>query len=76
MSEKNQNKKVSKRVFWTRTLCLVLALIMIGSVCYLAVQLIIEAAVEKKEHEGHSHADLAYTELFDTSDNENEVLYE
>ena len=46
MSEKN--KKVSKRVFWTRVLCLVLALIMIGSVCYLAVQLIIDSVKEKR----------------------------
>ena len=59
MSEKN--KKVSKRVFWTRVLCLVLALIMIGSVCYLAVQLIIDSVKEKKEHEGHDHASIAQT---------------
>lgn len=48
MSEKN--KKVSKRVFWTRIVCLALALIMIGSVCYLAIQLIFEASLEKKQN--------------------------
>ena len=75
MSE-NKNKKVSKRVLWTRILCLVLAFIMIGSVCYLAIQLIVEAAMEKKEHEGHDHASIAYTELANKSDSVGEVLYE
>lgn len=74
MSEKNQNKKVSKRVLWTRIMCLVLALIMIGSVCYLAIELVVDAIREKNAHEGHDHASLAYTELFNES--ENEVLYE
>ncbi len=76
MSEKKQSKKISKRVFWTRVACLILAAVMIGSVCYLAIQLIVEAALEKKEHEGHNHATLVYTEYLNADDTENEVLYE
>lgn len=74
MSEQNKNKKTSRRVFWTRVACLILAAVMIGSVCYLAIQLIIDSIKEKKEHEGHSHAGLDptvcyYTEaLTDTSE--------
>ncbi len=70
-----KNKKVQKRVLLTRMLCLILALIMIGSVCYLAIQLIVEAALEKKEHEGHNHARIAYTECLSTA-LRTEVLYE
>ena len=64
MSEKN--KKISKRVFWTRVLCLVLALIMIGSVCYLAVELIIDAVREKKALEKNDHASLAQICFFES----------
>ena len=51
MSANNKNKKESKSKIGVRILCIVLAALMVGSVAYLAIQLIFEGIASKKEDE-------------------------
>ena len=49
---KNNNSSVSATKLWTRILCGILAVLMVGSVAYLAIQLITESvnnAIAEKE---------------------------
>ena len=46
--EKNNKSKTSKKVIWTRILCIFLAFLMVGSVAYLSVQLIVESVKTAK----------------------------
>ena len=46
----NNNKpRISGAKLWTRILCGILAALMVGSVAYLAIQLISESIIEEKE---------------------------
>ncbi len=60
MNDKNDKKPTSKRVLWTRILCGILALLMVGSIAVMAIQLILE---ETREHD---HASAPSYELSET----------
>ena len=44
----NNNKKISKKVLWTRIFCAFLAFLMVASVAYLSVQLIVDSVKTAK----------------------------
>jgi len=44
----NNKKHVSAAKLWTRILCIILAVLMVGSVAYLAIQLISESISEAR----------------------------
>ena len=44
----NNNKKISKKVLWTRIFCGFLAFLMVAGVAYLSVELIVDAVKTAK----------------------------
>ncbi len=50
MNDKKDKKPLSKKVFWTRVMCIFLAVLMIGSLMFLAIQLIVEEIEQSKSN--------------------------
>ncbi len=59
MNDKNDKKPPSKRVIWTRILCGFLALLMVGSLAMLAIQIILQ---EKNAHDHAATPDIKLSE--------------
>lgn len=64
MAENNISKSAARKKLLVRIVCAFLALIMIGSVAYLAIQLILDTIAEKKtETKPNTKAEISYEKL-------------
>ncbi len=49
MNDRNDKRPTPKRVIWTRILCGFLAFLMIGSLAFLAIELILDESNDQKK---------------------------
>ena len=72
MSENNTSKSAARKKLLVRIVCGILAFLMVGSVAYLAIQLILDTIAEKKtETKPNTKTEAVYEKL----DSESFVTY-
>lgn len=72
MSENNTSKSAARKKLLVRIVCGILAFLMVGSVAYLAIQLILDTIAEKKtETKPNTKTEVSYEKLL----SEDETFY-